>query len=106
MLKPNGLHIKSVSFHYSDAGIRLSLKKDSVVYDLNFQTGKWQPGETNMPGPNLLLGDKEDISFLQPYKIAGSYTSPDDIPCSLNYGIWKARTPKPLPAILIKTATR
>jgi hypothetical protein len=77
-LKPNDLHIRSISFHYSDAGIRVSLKKDSAAYDLNFKTGKWQLGETNMPGPNRLLGDNEDISFMFPFKIAGSYTLLDD----------------------------
>jgi CubicO group peptidase (beta-lactamase class C family) len=77
-LKPNDLHIKSISFHYSDAGIRLSLKKDSAAYDLNFKTGQWQTGETNMPGPNRLLGAKEDVSYMLPYKIAGSYTLLDD----------------------------
>jgi CubicO group peptidase (beta-lactamase class C family) len=77
-LKPNDLHIKSISFHYSNAGIRVSLKKDSAAYDLNFQTGKWQPGETNMPAPNLLLGANEDVSYMLPYKIAGSYTLLDD----------------------------
>jgi len=73
-LKPNDLHFKSIAFHYSDGGIRVSLKKDSAVYDLNFKTGKWQLGETNMPGPNRLLGANEDVSYMRPYKIAGSYT--------------------------------
>lgn len=77
-LKPNNLYIKSISFHFSDAGIRVSLNVDSAVYELKFKTGKWQPGETGIPGPNLLLGDKEDISFLHPYKIDGSYTIPDN----------------------------
>ena len=44
------------------------------VYELNFGTGKWLPGLTSLQGPSLLLGAKEDFSFLTPYKVDGSYT--------------------------------
>ena len=77
-LKPNDLHIKSIAFHYNNKGISVSLSKDSAVYDLNFETGKWQPGETGMRGPSLLNGANENWSVILTYKIAGSYTLLDN----------------------------
>ncbi|HWZ04937.1 MAG TPA: serine hydrolase [Mucilaginibacter sp.] len=74
-LKPNSLHIKSISFHYDGAVYKLSLQIDSAAYDLSFGNGKWLPGETSMNGPSLLNGAKEDFSLLKPYKIDGSCTS-------------------------------
>jgi len=73
-LQPNALHIKSITFHYQGKNIRMALATDKAVYNLDFATGKWQPGETAMDGPSLLNGAHEDFSFLRPYKIDCSYT--------------------------------
>ena len=76
--QPNKLNINSISFNFTGKVCAVTLKKDSAVYHFNFDSGKWLPGETNMQGPGLLLGAKEDVSFLQPYKIDGSYNMPDN----------------------------
>jgi CubicO group peptidase (beta-lactamase class C family) len=72
--KPNALLFKSIAFKQTGGICRVTLQKDSATYQLAFATGKWMPGETNLDGPSLLAGDKEDISFLRPYKVDGSYT--------------------------------
>jgi len=74
-LKPNTLHLKSISFHYDGSVYKVSFQGDTAAYDLNFGVGKWLPGETSMPGPSLLNGAKENFSLLLPYKIDGSCTS-------------------------------
>ncbi|MDR3693900.1 serine hydrolase [Mucilaginibacter sp.] len=72
MLKPNGMHCKSISFHYDGSVYKVSFRMDTTAYELNFGIGKWLPGETRMAGPSLLNGAKEDFSVLLPYKIDGS----------------------------------
>ncbi len=73
-LKPNGLHIKSIAFHLNDdKTYTLSLAQDSATYKFNFANGSWLPGQTTMQGPNLLNGAHENIAFLSPSKIVGSY---------------------------------
>jgi CubicO group peptidase (beta-lactamase class C family) len=74
----NALQIKSITFK-QDAGVcRAIIQKDSGSYTLNFGSGKWEPGLTDMDGPGLLTGAKEDISFLRPYKVDGSYAWTDN----------------------------
>ena len=72
MLKPNALHLKSMSFHYDGSVYKVGFRGDTAAYELNFGAGNWLPGETNMAGPSLLNGAKEDFSLLQPYKVDGS----------------------------------
>jgi CubicO group peptidase (beta-lactamase class C family) len=77
-LAPNSLHLTTARISFSDGLCYLTLKKDSAVYKFSFAAGKWQPGLTNMQGPSLLDGGKENFTFLQPYKISGSYAWTDD----------------------------
>jgi hypothetical protein len=73
VFKPNALGIKSISFNVAKHICHVRLRQDSATYLLNFASGKWLPGSTDMQGPSLLLGAKEDFSFLAPYKVDGSY---------------------------------
>ncbi|MGN8068039.1 serine hydrolase domain-containing protein [Mucilaginibacter sp. 22184] len=72
-IQPNALHISSISFNIVNKVCHVTLKKDSASYTLNFETGKWLPGETDRQGPGLVTGGREDFSLLVPYKVEGSY---------------------------------
>jgi hypothetical protein len=73
-LKANPLQIGSIEIRLKHDTCELLMGINSGVNKLDFGSGKWLPGLTNLPGPSLLLGAKEDISFLAPYKVDGSYT--------------------------------
>ncbi len=73
LFQPNSANITSITFSIANNICHVVLKKDSAIYSLNFETGRWVSGTTDMPGPSLLTGAKENISFLKPYKIEGSY---------------------------------
>ncbi|NHA06103.1 serine hydrolase [Mucilaginibacter sp. HC2] len=72
-IQPNVLHISSITFNMTNNICHVTLKKDSASYMLNFETGKWLPGKTDMQGPGLVTGGREDFSLLVPYKVEGSY---------------------------------
>jgi CubicO group peptidase (beta-lactamase class C family) len=61
-----------VKFKHDTCQLLVGVRNGINVY--NFGAAKWLPGTTNAPGPSLLLGAKEDIEFLAPYKVDGSYT--------------------------------
>jgi hypothetical protein len=77
--KPNALNIQSISFLPSDKkannpnGYLIRLKKNSMIYDLWAFDGKWLTTTTQMLGPSLLNGAKEDVSFLSPAIVSTSY---------------------------------
>jgi CubicO group peptidase (beta-lactamase class C family) len=72
-VKPNALNIRSIAFKVTDGVCHVTLKKDTSTYSLDFASGKWLPGQTNMQGPGLVAAAKEDFSILLPYKVVGSY---------------------------------
>ncbi|MBB6108724.1 CubicO group peptidase, beta-lactamase class C family [Mucilaginibacter lappiensis] len=72
-IQPNDLHISSITFNMTNNVCHVTLKKDSASYILNFETGKWLPGKTDMQGPGLVTGGREDFSLLVPYNVEGSY---------------------------------
>jgi len=72
-IHPNDLHISSITFKITNNICHLTLKKDSASFMLDFETGKWLPGKTDMQGPGLVAAAREDFSLLLPYKIEGSY---------------------------------
>lgn len=72
-IQPNDLHINSISFNMTNNVCHVTIKKDSASYTLNFETGKWLPGKTDMQGPGLVSAAREDFSLLLPYKVEGSY---------------------------------
>jgi hypothetical protein len=72
-IQPNDLHINSIAFNISNNICHVTLKKDSASYTVDFETGKWLPGKTDMQGPGLVSAAREDFSILLPYKVEGSY---------------------------------
>jgi hypothetical protein len=72
-IQPNNLHISSISFNITNNICHVTLKKDSASFMLDFETGKWLPGKTDMQGPGLVAAAREDFSLLLPYKVEGSY---------------------------------
>ncbi len=73
-LQPNPLNIGSLKFNFKHDTCQLYISVGSGIDKVSFGAGRWQAGVTSLPGPSLLLGAKEDISFMAPYKIDGSYT--------------------------------
>lgn len=69
----NNLQLQEISFAISNNICTATLKTAKGNYDIKFGAGKWQSGETNMPGPSLTSGSKENTAFLYPAKITGSY---------------------------------
>jgi hypothetical protein len=86
-LKSNPLGLGSLRFNFRRDTCQLFISAGSGVDKISFGAGKWQAGLTSWPGPSLLLGAKEDISFLAPYKIDGSYTwaNPNTLLLKLRY---------------------
>jgi CubicO group peptidase (beta-lactamase class C family) len=76
-LKPNPLDIGSLKFNFRHDTCQLYISVGSGIDKVSFGAGRWLAGQTSWPGPSLLLGAKEDIAFLAPYKIDGSYTWQD-----------------------------
>jgi hypothetical protein len=74
----NDIHIKTMSFQFKDGICHLTLKTDTVVYQLAFGSGRWQTGETTKHGPYLLSNAKANLTGLSPFKITGSYAWKDE----------------------------
>lgn len=72
-IEPNNLNIQSIAFSITNKVCHVTLKKDTASYALDFETGKWLPGQTAMQGPGLVAAAREDFSVLLPYKVEGSY---------------------------------
>jgi hypothetical protein len=74
---PNNLHWQNISFNFSNDLCKVKFQGDAAIYQIDFGAGKWQAGETNMPGPSLTTGAIENVSMIFPAKIAASYTWKD-----------------------------
>ena len=70
----NVLHLQAISFNFSNDMCEVKFQTDTAKYQVAFGSGKWQPGETNMPQPALTTGMIEDKSMIYPVKINGAYT--------------------------------
>ncbi|HEY2721528.1 MAG TPA: hypothetical protein VGI82_07375, partial [Chitinophagaceae bacterium] len=73
----NKLHLQNISFKFSNDLCKVKFQTDGGSYSIDFSDGKWQLGETNMPGPSLTANAIENTSMLYPAKIAGSYSWKD-----------------------------
>jgi hypothetical protein len=69
----NELNINSISLKSDGKTCDFTLTADTAKFIFKLTSGKWQPGETKMQGPYLLLNAKEDFSILSPYKVESSY---------------------------------
>jgi hypothetical protein len=83
-MAPNEKNLKSLTFRFLISTCQLSLKIDTVTYNLSFGSGSWQNGETKKPGPSLLAGALVNYSGLLPFRVAGSYAWKDNNTLELN----------------------
>jgi hypothetical protein len=74
---PNTLNLQNISFNFSNDVCNAIFKTNTGTYKIAFSAGKWQAGETNMPGPSLTGGMFENRIMIFPAKITGSYTWKD-----------------------------
>ncbi|MEP6948543.1 MAG: serine hydrolase [Ginsengibacter sp.] len=77
VIAQNNVNLQNISFNFSNDVCQVNLQTDSALYHLSFSAGKWQPGETNMPGPSLVAHAIENNAMIFPTRIAGSYTWKD-----------------------------
>lgn len=77
-IQKNDLNISSITLNTDKNTCRVTLKKGGNSYTFNLSSGKWQPGQTQLPGPGLTAGAREDFSLLLPYKVDCSYGWNDD----------------------------
>src|SRR5438552_2528546 len=73
----NDLHLQNISFSFSNDFCRVKFQTGTAIYQIAFGAGKWQAGETNMPGPALTAGAIENTSMLSAVKIKAIYTCKD-----------------------------
>lgn len=63
-----------ISFDFKNDICTLTLKQDTVSYQIPFGNGKWALSETNRFGPYLVGAAKNNRNGLNPFKVAGSYS--------------------------------
>jgi hypothetical protein len=70
----NPMHLKGLTFNFSHNVCNATFTTTTAAYKISFASGKWQYGETNMPGPSFTASSIENNSVVYPAKIMGSYT--------------------------------
>jgi hypothetical protein len=73
LISPNEKGIQAISFRFSDNRCFVRIKTAIMSYDLVFGSGRWEMGETRMPGPNLFGQARGHFSGLPSAKVAGSF---------------------------------
>ena len=76
-MEPNSLGIKTMQFAAKGETASLKISTDSGKYDFAFSANRWEAGETAMPGP-YLVGARNALAGLAPFKIASEYTWIDE----------------------------
>ncbi|HVM88266.1 MAG TPA: serine hydrolase [Puia sp.] len=74
---PNVLNIQHLLFDFSNEVCSMTIRINNTYHKINFGAGKWQHGETSLPGPALGEAGMEDRSMLYPAKVEGSYSWKD-----------------------------
>jgi|WetSurSiteA1Bulk_404760.scaffolds.fasta_scaffold00237_13 CubicO group peptidase (beta-lactamase class C family) len=75
---PNDRQLESLYVHFMEDMCHLSLTINGVSHTLTLGAGKWIIGETDKPGPNLLMTARAHFAGLPPAKVAGCYTWIDE----------------------------
>jgi CubicO group peptidase (beta-lactamase class C family) len=70
----NDMLMQEITFNFLNDQCAVKLKENGRVYSLNFASGKWQPGKTNLPLPSLTSALIENTSKIYPVAVDGSYT--------------------------------
>jgi CubicO group peptidase (beta-lactamase class C family) len=74
----NQRNLQGLTFQFKNGLCSVNLKNNAGSFDLSFASGKWQPGETTMHGPNLFSRAKGNQEGLPPFKIVGAYSWKED----------------------------
>jgi CubicO group peptidase (beta-lactamase class C family) len=77
MASSNVLHLKIISFDFSNDVCKIKFQTDTTGYQIAFGHARWNSGETNMPEPALTAGLMENNSVIYPAKIMAAYTWKD-----------------------------
>ncbi len=75
---PNDSHIKGYVFQFDQGVCHLTFQTDTANYTIDLDGGRWKESMTNKPQQTLTSFGREDLRFLYPAKIAGSYGWRDD----------------------------
>jgi CubicO group peptidase (beta-lactamase class C family) len=73
----NDLHLKNISFNFSNDACNVKFQTDAATYPIAFGFGNWKAAETNMPQPALTNGIIENTTMIYPAKIVAAYTWKD-----------------------------
>ena len=74
----NKEHIRAYSFTFDKGVCHFTLSTDTANFTMDLAEGKWKESLTRKPQQTLTSPLKEDLSFLYPAKIDGSYGWKDD----------------------------
>jgi CubicO group peptidase (beta-lactamase class C family) len=73
----NKMQLQQMVFDFANGECKVSMLANNKTYPISFTAGKWDLGETDMPGPSLTATAIENTSMIFPAKIAGAYTWKD-----------------------------
>lgn len=76
-VEANALGIRKMRFDAAGNNLKLTINTDTQDFGFNFAANKWETGETTMPGP-YLVGARNALAGLPPFKIASEYTWVDE----------------------------
>jgi len=74
----NQKKIESMSLGFSNDICHLKINTDTAAYEIDFAAGKWLYGETLRHGPSIFEHAKGSLQGLPPFKIAGTFSWPDE----------------------------
>lgn len=74
----NQKKIESMSLGFSKDICHLKINTDTAAYEIDFAAGKWQFGETLRHGPSIFEHAKGSLQGLPPFKIAGTFSWPEE----------------------------
>jgi len=75
---PNTAHIKGYVFQFDQGVCHFTLQTDTANYTIDLGGGEWKESQTTKPQQTLTSQGREDLAFLYPAKISGSYGWRDD----------------------------
>jgi hypothetical protein len=74
---PNDMHLQNISFNFINDRCEIKIQTDTAAHVFSFGAGKWEAGETTMPGPSLTGTRMENTGMIYPAKVMGAYTWKD-----------------------------
>ncbi|MEI9921344.1 MAG: serine hydrolase [Bacteroidota bacterium] len=70
----NLLNFKSISFDVKDGKYVVGIDAGSENYSFKLAPNSWEPGETKLAGPYLLMSATNNLKGLPPFKVSSEYT--------------------------------